>query len=113
MSTVLRYNGKATRAAIVSGCEPKWITRHPRAVYVRQAYLAVPPWMDRAELRWLDWCRRAWSKATGLEIELDHHVPLNHKRVCGLTVPWNLRLMPRSCNAIKGGAWTEHHNELF
>lgn len=45
--------------------------------------------------------------------ELDHIIPLNHPRVCGLTVPWNLRTVPRAANISKSNAWCQWHGELF
>jgi hypothetical protein len=101
------------RQQIIAGNEPDWITRHPRAGYVRQAYLSVPPWADRAELRWVDWCRRAWSAATGIEYTIDHEVPLNHPHVSGLTVPWNFKLVPRAVNQHKRNEWHPGQKELL
>lgn len=112
MSAAIRYCGVATRRLILAGAEPEWLLRHPRRPYVRAGYLSCPEWADRDELRWLDWCRRAWSAATGVEHVLDHVVPLNNPRVCGLTVPWNFALMPRECNANKGGALLELQLQL-
>lgn len=93
--------------------EPEWLKKHPRYGYLRQAYLSVLPWVDRTDLRWLHWCKCAWSAATGIEHVLDHRIPLNHKRVCGLTVPWNLRLVPRPVNDFKAGHWCDGQEELF
>lgn len=112
MSVAVRYTGWRTRSLILAGAEPAWLVRHKRRTYVRQSYLACLPWADRAELRWLDWCRRAWSRATGAEHTLDHIVPLNHPNVCGLTVPWNLRLVPEAVNAAKGNAWAPDQRVL-
>lgn len=113
VSVATRYHGANTRRAILAGHEPPALTRHPRAGYLRQAYLSVPEWLDRAELGWLDWCRRAWSAATGVEHVLDHDIPLNHPHVCGLTVPENMRLVPRAVNATKGGKWNPHQGALL
>lgn len=112
MSCALRYLSSEPKRLIMAGKEPDWITKHPRAGYVRQAYLSVPPWIDRAEMRWIDWCRRAWSAATGIEQTLDHIIPLNNKLVCGLTVPNNFRLVPRAVNMAKRNDWAEHE-DLF
>ena len=105
MSVAIRYTSRTMRAAIMRGEEPSWLASHPRRSYVRQAYLSVPPWIDRAELRWLEWCRKAWCIATRREQVLAHIVPLNHESVCGLTVPWNIEIKPRECNAAEGNRW--------
>lgn len=113
MSIALRYSCIATRARIIRGEEPSWLTSHPRAPYLRAAYLSVLPWVDRAELRWLHWCKNAWSTVTGVEHVLDHVIPLNHPHVCGLTVPWNLRLVPRKVNGVKSNHWHPDQHELM
>lgn len=113
MSVAVRYTAVRTRALIIAGREPEWCLKHKRRGYVRQAYLSVPPWIDRSELRWLDWCRRAWSVATGTEQVLSHIVPLNHPYVCGLTVPWNLKLAPRVVNAFEGNNWNPGQCQLI
>lgn len=33
---------------------------------------------------------------------LDHIIPLRHPEVCGLHVPWNLRVVKRETNLKKG-----------
>src|SRR4051812_16784841 len=81
MSTAIRYLAPEPKRLIMAGQEPAWLTKHPRASYVRSGYLSVPPWIDRAEMRWIHWCKCAWSIATGVEHVLDHIVPLNHPRV--------------------------------
>lgn len=112
MSVATRYTGQCLRARILAGDEPQWLLEHPRSEYVRQCYLARLPWVDREELKWLDFCRRAWSVATGREHVLDHVVPLTHPAVCGLTVPWNFRLVPHEVNASRGNDWFEHQMEM-
>ena len=113
MSIATRYNSRRFRALIIAGTEPESLVNHPRYGYLRQAFLSVLPWVCREELKWLHWCARAWSAATGTEHVLDHIVPLNHPRVNGLTVPWNLRLVPRAVNGFKGGHWPAGQEELF
>lgn len=44
-------------------------------------------------------CRKAIK--AGPDYELDHIVPLKHPLVCGLHVPWNLRVIKRLTNIKK------------
>lgn len=101
------------RARILAGEIPFWLRVHPRRQYVTQAVLATPPWVDRHALKQLAVKRDEMTKRTGIEHTIDHIVPLNHPRVCGLNVPWNLRVVPKASNAKKLNAWCEWHGELF
>ena len=65
---------------------------------------AQPLWLSpddkkRMELVW--GLRELKSFVTGVEYEVDHIVPLNSPVVCGLHVPWNLRVIPKSENRSK------------
>jgi len=66
---------------------------------------ATPPWINR-ELR--QWIYSFYETATiledteGIKYHVDHIVPLVNDRVCGLHVPWNLRVIPASENLKKG-----------
>jgi hypothetical protein len=101
------------RALLISGDIPEWVRKHPRAPYVIRAVLATPPWVDRKAMKALADKRDELTRRTGIPHTLDHIVPLNHPRVCGLNVPWNLRVIPRGPNALKSNAWCEWHGDLF
>lgn len=66
-------------------------------------------WIKRATPSWLTAEQRAairaiyaQSAANGPGVtEVDHIVPLRGKLVCGLHVPWNLRVVPKAVNRKK------------
>jgi 5-methylcytosine-specific restriction endonuclease McrA len=93
---------KGLRAQLLAGVEPEWLRIHPRRTYVRAVTLSVPDWVDWASVQTFHTLKRQLTAATGVEHVVDHIVPLNHPYVCGLTVPWNLRVVTQRQNAAKG-----------
>ena len=72
---------------------------------------ATPPWLSkeyleqiRTEYELAAWC----SKMMGIKYHVDHIIPLQGKQVCGLHVPWNLRVIPATENIRKGNKLDEH-----
>lgn len=66
---------------------------------------ATPVWLtkeDRAEMRTIFKERERLSHLHGKEYHVDHILPLNSKLVCGLHVPWNLRIICKMDNLYKG-----------
>lgn len=64
---------------------PKWLTE--------QHFKEMQEWYTLAkELQWL----------SVEKLQVDHIVPLKGKYVCGLHVPWNLQILPKSVNISKG-----------
>jgi hypothetical protein len=64
-----------------------------------------PAW---ANLPWLEPAidaiyaeRDELTAKTGIPHEVDHIHPVNHPRLCGLTVPWNLQVIPAVENRRK------------
>jgi 5-methylcytosine-specific restriction endonuclease McrA len=65
---------------------------------------ATPPWLTRrqkAEIRQLYQIAITMSKTTGEQYVVDHIVPLRSDTVCGLHVPWNLRVITQEENLKK------------
>lgn len=81
--------------------------------WMMQRIIATPPWVNMKEIR-AYYEKAKWRTAlTRKPHAVDHIVPLNHPRVCGLHVPWNLQVMEAKPNMAKSNAWYEWHGELF
>ena len=65
---------------------------------------ATPPWLTRkqkSELRQMYQIAITMTKTTGEQYVVDHIVPLRSDEVCGLHVPWNLRVITQEDNLKK------------
>jgi hypothetical protein len=65
---------------------------------------ATPPWLTRkqkGEIRQLYQIAITMSRTTGEPYVVDHIIPLRGNEVCGLHVPWNLRVVTREENLKK------------
>lgn len=96
-----------SRARIMAGDIPHWVRSNARAWYITSVCLSAPPWVDIKALLRLRDNARAITEMTGIPHVLDHIVPLNHPRVCGLTVPWNLEIKTARLNGHKANHWDE------
>ncbi len=56
----------------------------------------TPPWVDRCAIR------EIYKQAKQLGLSVDHIVPIQSKRVCGLHCPANLQVIPLRENVSKG-----------
>jgi len=111
--SMLDYNRQASKQKLLRGEPVLWIENDKRARYIRQCVLSFPPWVDRVALKALWYQCRSKEKEEGVPYTLDHIVPLNHPYVCGLTVPWNLRVVPAIPNFSKGNSWHPDQFKLF
>ena len=65
---------------------------------------ATPPWLtsaQKAEIREIYKSAITLTKLTGVQYVVDHIYPLRSDEVCGLHVPWNLRVITREANLQK------------
>ena len=70
----------------------------------RRFRAATPPWLTRKqklEIRQLYQVAIILSKTTGERYVVDHIIPLQGETVCGLHVPWNLRVTTQGENLKK------------
>src|SRR5450830_494780 len=75
--------------------------------------LATVPWADFNEIRAVYREADRLTRITGEKHQVDHIVPLNHPRVCGLHVHYNLRPIPAGPNMSKGNHWCPEQTEMF
>jgi 5-methylcytosine-specific restriction endonuclease McrA len=77
-------------------------------IHRAQTKRATPKWLskyDRNAIACLYQQARALTKMTGELHVVDHIVPKINPLVCGLHVPWNLRVIHWLENAQKGAYW--------
>ncbi len=74
----------------------------------RKHRAATPPWLSRkqkAEIRNIYAIAITMSKTTGEQYVVDHIIPLRSDFVCGLHVPWNLRVITQEENLKKSNSF--------
>lgn len=113
--SILKYYKRTMKARMLTGDVPAWLAKHSRGVYIKACVMSCPPWLKvyKKELQALDETKRALTRATGVAHVLDHVVPVTHPYVCGLTVPWNLAVVPYAVNACKSNKWSPDQPDLF
>lgn len=65
-------------------CQPKWLTAD-----------------HKKEIKTIHNLAKTLTIETGVPHEVDHIIPVQGENVCGLTVPWNLRVVTRKENKKK------------
>ena len=104
------------RRRILAGDTPAWMLRHPRCSRLIADALSMPEWVNRDAVRWFyKEARRRTHRDRGIRRKwvVDHIVPLMHPHVCGLTVPWNLRIITEKENLARSNRWWEFTPDLF
>jgi len=70
----------------------------------RKHRLATPKWLTETQFRQIRTLYEqaiSLTKTTGEAYVVDHIIPLQHEAICGLHVPWNLRVITRKENGLK------------
>jgi 5-methylcytosine-specific restriction endonuclease McrA len=73
---------------------------------------ATPKWLSpeqRMEIRLKYRLAIELSRATGVRHAVDHEVPIQGEEVCGLHVPWNLRVITQDENLKKSNKLVDPH----
>lgn len=92
----------------------KWVKANPAKVNARTARRyasktqATPVWLTEDEHWMLEQAyelARLRTKMLGIKFEVDHIVPLRGRRVRGLHVPWNVRVVPLKDNRTKSNTF--------
>lgn len=87
-----------------------WKQNNPHKVNTSNAYRraykleATPTWADQETIDGLYHLATLFNR-TGLNLHVDHIVPLNSDKVCGLHCEANLQLLPASDNLSKGNRY--------
>lgn len=73
---------------------------------------ATPPWITlqmREDIKSLHAQAELLELEAGIQFDVDHIVQLDGKTVCGLHVPWNLRLLKHSDNISRPKHFVDEH----
>lgn len=111
--SIHKYCRKALRASLVAGLMPEWLQKHPRRFYIERTVLASPSWIKQSDFAWLVKNRDDRTRRTGIKHVLDHIIPLSHPLVCGLNVPWNVRVITEYENMLKSNVWYDEPDTLL
>lgn len=112
-NSIAKYCNPTAKRKIMAGETPAWMHRAKRGRYIIRATLSFPLWMTKKELAELIVERDRLSAVTGEPYVLDHIIPIDHPRVSGLSVPWNIQPIPHRVNAVKSNTWNPDQVRMF
>ena len=90
------------------------VVRADTSVRKRRHREATPRWLtpaERLQMRELYVQARKMTELTRERYVVDHIVPLRGEEVCGLHVPWNLRVITQEENLKKSNKLVDHATE--
>ncbi len=73
----------------------------------RARRIATPKWVDKKAIYKIYAEAIRLTKETGVVHHVDHIIPIKHKNLSGLNVPWNLRVITGYENMSKGNKFDE------
>jgi hypothetical protein len=88
------------RAKLFKHEQPAW-KAHRARMRERRVQRATPPWVDLNAIQAFYEEAARITRATGIPHQVDHIAPLVGRTVCGLHVPWNLRVITAEANRLK------------
>lgn len=95
---------RAQQRAYASTAEAKALHAATQRKRNKRLAEATPPWLtdeQRTQIDYTYWHAKDATAVTGEPYHVDHILPLRGKSVCGLHVPWNLRVVPAEINLRK------------
>jgi hypothetical protein len=102
---------RAIRARLIaSNYDWSVLCKSWRRKWMVQRILATPPWVNMADIKKFYVEAARLTAETGVHWTVGHQIPLNHPYVCGLHVPYNLKLEPATVNFSKGNSY--HPDQL-
>ena len=82
----------------------RWRKQNP---YYDENRCKIIAWANKDEINKFYEEAKRLTEQTGVVHEVDHIIPINHPKVCGLHVPENLQVLPRYINRMKGNKFNE------
>jgi len=107
------YCRRELRRLLIAGTVPEWLQKHSRRRYIISAVLASPPWVKRSDFDKLEARKKQLTEQYGIKHVLAHIVPLTHHNVCGLNVPWNIKVVTWYANATESNVWYDEPETLL
>lgn len=109
-----RKRWQAANIEAVRKSKSKWAKANPGIVAAKSMrriaakLKATPAWLTAEHLlqiRSIYESAAISTRTSGVPHDVDHFIPLQSKTVCGLHVPWNLRLLPKLMNIKKSNKY--------